>query len=161
MIMNKLAIKDIKAREIVDSRGWPTVEAIVTLNGGAVAKASVPSGASTGSFEAWELRDGGIRMNGKGVQKAVKNINGPIRKKVKGMDVSKLSKIDQAMIDLDGTDNKKKLGANALLAVSLACAHAGAKQKKVPLYKHLRSMYRIKATGWTFPLPMMNIINGG
>lgn len=159
--MKKFAIKDIKAREIVDSRGWPTVEAKVILQGGAMAKASVPSGASTGSFEAWELRDKGKRLYGKGVTKAVRHINTSIKKKIKGMDVTKLSQIDQAMLDLDGTENKKKLGANALLAVSLACAKAGAEQKNVPLYKHLRSMYRVKEKGWKFPLPMMNIINGG
>ncbi len=160
-IMNKFAIKDIKAREILDSRGWPTIEAKVTLQGGAMAHASVPSGASTGTFEAWELRDKAKRVYGKGVKKAVEHVNKSIKKKLKGMDVSKLPQIDQAMIDLDGTDNKKHLGANAILAVSLACAKAGAQQKNIPLYKHLRSMYRVKATGWKFPLPMMNIINGG
>ncbi len=155
------AIKKVQAREILDSRGFPTVEAKVILNGGGQGIASVPSGASTGSFEAWELRDGGKRLAGKGVGKAVKHVNGPIAKAIKGMDVRKLSQIDKKMIELDGTPNKKKLGANALLAVSLACAHAGAAQKKVPLYKHLRSIYRIQAKGFSFPLPMMNIMNGG
>jgi len=102
-----------------------------------------------------------LRIYGKGVKKAVANINVKIKKKIKGMDVTKLAKIDQAMIDLDGTENKKKLGANAMLAVSLACARAGSLQKGIPLYRHIRSMYRIKAVGWKFPLPMMNIINGG
>ncbi len=159
--MNKFAIKSIQAREVLDSRGWPTVEAKVLLHGGAVAKASVPSGASTGSFEAWELRDGAKRMKGKGVQKAVKNINTVLAKSLKGMDVTKLAQIDTKMIALDGTENKKKLGANALLAVSLACAHAGARQKNKPLYQHLRTMYRVKEKAYKFPLPMMNIINGG
>jgi enolase len=159
--MNKFAIKSINARQILDSRGWPTVEAKVTLMGGESAVASVPSGASTGAAEAWELRDGAKAHLGKGVLKAVKNVKGPIAKAVKGMDVTKLKQIDQAMIDLDGTDNKKKLGANAILAVSLACARAGAQQKGIPLFQHIRSMYRVKQKGWKFPLPMMNIINGG
>lgn len=159
--MNTFEISSIQAREILDSRGWPTVEAKVTLKGGAKATASVPSGASTGSFEAWELRDKAKRMHGKGVTKAVNHINTKIAKSLKGMDVRKLSRIDQTMIDLDGTENKKKLGANALLAVSLACAHVGAKQKNQPLYKHLRTVYRIKEKNYKFPLPMMNIINGG
>lgn len=158
---NKFKIKDIKAREILDSRGWPTVEAKVTLGGGAFAVASVPSGASTGAAEAWELRDGGKEHLGKGVHKAVNNVNGRIKNALKGMDASNLRAIDKKMIDLDGTENKKKLGANAILAVSLACAKAGAEQKGVPLYKHIRSMYRLKLTGWKFPLAMMNIINGG
>ncbi len=154
-------IKQVMAREVLDSRGWPTVEAKVVLKGGASACSSVPSGASTGSFEAWELRDGGQRLQGKGVLKAVANINKLIAAKIKGMDVRKLAEIDAAMIALDGTENKKRLGANALLAVSLACAHAGAKQADMPLYKHLRAIYDIKGKTFTLPRPMMNIVNGG
>lgn len=158
---NKFKIKDIKAREILDSRGWPTIEAKVTLSGGATGVASVPSGASTGAAEAWELRDGGKEHLGKGVHKAVNNVNGPIKRALKGMDASNLRAIDKKMIDLDGTENKKRLGANAILAASLACAKAGAEQKGIPLYRHIRSMYRLNLKGWRFPLAMMNIINGG
>ena len=158
----KHQIKDIKAREILDSRGWPTVEAKVTLKGGASARASVPSGASTGAAEALELRDKDPKHHlGKGVHKAVSNVNGRIRKKLLSMDVMKMRDIDQKMLDLDGTDNKSKLGANAILAVSLACARAGAVQSGQPLYKHIRSVYRVRQKGFKFPLPMMNIINGG
>jgi enolase len=158
---NNFTIKQVLAREVLDSRGWPTVEAKVILSGGHNAVASVPSGASTGSFEAWELRDGGARLQGKGARKAVKNINQVLAPVLKGLDVRKLSSIDRAMIALDGTENKKKIGANAMLAVSLACAHAGANAAKLPLYRYLRRIYRIKETAFRFPLPMMNIINGG
>lgn len=158
---NPFQIKSVQAREILDSRGWPTVEAKVTLSGGAAATASVPSGASTGSFEAWELRDGGSRLHGKGVKKAAQSVNNRISQSIKGMDVRKLKAVDAAMLELDGTENKKRLGANALLAVSLACAHAGAKQARKPLYRYLRSIYGIKEKTFRFPLPMMNIVNGG
>lgn len=154
-------IKQVTAREVLDSRGWPTVEAKVVLKGGAQATASVPSGASTGTFEAWELRDGGQRLQGKGVLKAVSNVNKLIAPKIKGMDARHLQEIDAAMVALDGTENKKRLGANALLAVSLACAHAGAKQAELPLYRHLRAVYGIKGKTFSFPRPMMNIVNGG
>lgn len=158
---NRFSIKGVQAREILDSRGWPTVEAKVILADGTSATASVPSGASTGSFEAWELRDGGKRLHGKGVGKAVSHINKILAPVLKGLDVRKLPSIDRAMIALDGTENKKKIGANAMLAVSLACAHAGAKAAELPLYLYLRRLYRIKAAGFRFPLPMMNIVNGG
>ncbi len=150
-------IADIRAREIIDSRGNPTVEADVVLNSGAMGRAAVPSGASTGSREAIELRDGDkSRFLGKGVLKAVENINGEIREALLGVDASDQAKVDQAMIDLDGTPNKARLGANALLAVSMATAKAVAADKGLPLYRYL-------ATGDEFqmPVPMMNIINGG
>lgn len=158
---NSFSIKQVLAREVLDSRGWPTVEAKVILADGSVGLSSVPSGASTGSFEAWELRDGGRRLHGKGVKRAVKHINDVLAPALKGLDVRKLASIDRAMIALDGTENKKKLGANALLAVSLACAHAGAAAAGMPLYRYLRKMYRIKENTFRFPRPMMNIINGG
>lgn len=158
---NRFTIKQVQAREILDSRGWPTVEAKVTLSGGDSAVSSVPSGASTGSFEAWELRDGSARLHGKGVRKAVRNVNEVLAPVLKGLDVRKLPSIDRAMIALDGTENKKKIGANSMLAVSLACAHAGAKASSLPLYRYLRRLYRIKETAFRFPRPMMNIINGG
>jgi len=149
-------IKHIHAREILDSRGNPTLEAEITLESGAFGRAAVPSGASTGVREALELRDGDkTRYLGKGVTKAVNNVNGEISDAVIGMDVLDQSAIDNTMIALDGTDTKERLGANALLAVSLANAHAAANEKKVALYEHL-------GTGeYTMPVPMMNIINGG
>ncbi len=158
---DEFQIKSVMAREILDSRGWPTIEAKIVLRGGGEGRASVPSGASTGSFEAWELRDEGKRLHGKGVLKAVSNVNKLIAGKIKGMDVRKLTEIDAAMMALDGTENKKRLGANALLSVSLACAHAAANQAGKPLYQYLRTMYGIKGKTYTFPRPMMNIINGG
>ncbi len=150
-------ISGVQGREIVDSRGNPTVEAEVTLRSGSVGRAAVPSGASTGSREAVELRDGDSkRFGGKGVSQAVSNVNSVIRDAVLGKDASAQAEIDQLMIDLDGTDNKQRLGANALLAVSLANAHAVANEKGVGLYRSL-------GTGDSFqmPVPMMNIINGG
>ncbi|MBW3566964.1 MAG: phosphopyruvate hydratase [Proteobacteria bacterium] len=150
-------IIDIRAREIIDSRGNPTVEADVFLEGGIMGRAAVPSGASTGSREAVELRDGDpARYLGKGVQKAVANINGEILAALKGMDAADQAGIDRKMIDLDGTENKGRLGANALLAVSLAVAQASAKAAGKPLFEYLGGD---KATG--MPVPMMNIINGG
>ena len=150
-------IKDIKAREIIDSRGNPTVEADVYLECGAVGRAAVPSGASTGSREAIELRDDdNKRYLGKGVQKAVANVNGEIRESLLGHDAAHQANIDNRMIELDGTDNKARLGANALLAVSMACAKAVAVEKGVSLYRYLGSGDR-----FTMPVPMMNIINGG
>src|SRR5579863_6415245 len=131
-------IIDIRAREIIDSRGNPTVEADVLLDSGHWGRAAVPSGASTGSREAVELRDGNKnRYGGKGVLKAVANVHGEIRKKLKGYKAEDQGKLDQALIELDGTDNKSRLGANALLAVSLANARAAANQKDVPLYEYL------------------------
>lgn len=149
-------IKDIKAREIIDSRGNPTVEADVILESGAIGRAAVPSGASTGSREAIELRDGGDRFMGKGVLQAVKNVNEEIREALLGMDAKDQAKLDQTMIDLDGTDNKARLGANAMLAVSMAAAKAAAAEAGLPLYRYLGG-----ADAKTMPVPMMNIINGG
>ncbi len=149
-------ILDIRAREILDSRGNPTVEADVITADGAIGRAIAPSGASTGSREALELRDGdNSRYQGKGVLIAVNNINTTILDAVKGMDVTDQEALDQCMIDLDGTDNKSSLGANAILAVSLAAAHASAQEQQLPLYRSLSDgPYRM-------PVPMMNIINGG
>ena len=147
--------KDIKAREIIDSRGNPTVEADVLLSSGKRGRAAVPSGASTGSREAVELRDGDrTRYLGKGVQKAVANVNGEIRQALLGSDAQDQENVDRTMIELDGTDNKSRLGANALLAVSLAAAHAVASELGKPLYETL-------GDSRVLPVPMMNIINGG
>ncbi len=157
-----MKIKKIVAQEILDSRGNPTVKVWVTLENGAVGAASVPSGASTGVHEAWELRDGDAkRYGGKGVLKAVKNVNTVIAKKVVGMDVENLRVIDAAMIKLDGTPNKSKLGANAILGVSLACAHAGANAAGMPLYKWLRKTYNLQLTTYNLPIATMNVLNGG
>jgi enolase len=145
------------AREILDSRGNPTVEAEVTLAGGAKGRASVPSGASTGIYEAVELRDkDSPRYRGKGVERAVKNVNEIISREIKGKDALEQKKIDYLMIALDGTDNKSNLGANAILAVSLAVAKAGAEFLGKPLYRYLNQGEKIK-----LPLPLMNVINGG
>ncbi|MBT8124386.1 MAG: phosphopyruvate hydratase [Gammaproteobacteria bacterium] len=150
-------IKTIYAREIIDSRGNPTVEADVILNSGQMGRAAVPSGASTGTLEAVELRDGDKnRYLGKGVQNAVNNVNTEIQKALTGMDCFQQQAIDQAMLDLDGTNNKGRLGANALLSVSLAVAHAAAIAKQTPLYKYLH-----QGDDFIMPVPMMNIINGG
>ena len=153
-------IADIAAFEVMDSRGNPTVAAEVTLQGGATGAACAPSGASTGSREALELRDGdGDRYLGKGVLNAVANANGPIRDLLLGRDALDQRGLDQAMIDADGTDNKGKFGANAILAVSLAAAKAAAVEKKVPLYQHIADING--SSGFTMPVPMMNILNGG
>lgn len=150
-------IVNIKAREILDSRGNPTLEAEVTLESGVVGSAMVPSGASTGEREAIELRDGDKgRYLGKGVLNAVNNVNTEIKAALVGMDVNDQAALDNAMIALDGTDNKARLGANAILSVSLAAAHAAAKEAGVPLYKHFN-----KSGKFIMPVPMMNIINGG
>jgi len=150
-------IKSVKAREIIDSRGNPTIEVDVLLSNGKLGRAAVPSGASTGENEAIELRDGDKkRFMGKGVLKAVENVNTVIGPKVKGMEVTHQKKIDKLMIELDGTKNKGKLGANAILGVSLAVAKAAALDKKVSLYRYLGG-----AKAVTLPCPMMNIINGG
>ena len=153
-------IKKIVAREILDSRGFPTVEADVVLADGSFGWAAVPSGASTGSHEAVELRDGGKRYLGKGVKKAVKNVS-TIAKKVVGLDADDIRLIDETMIALDGTENKGKLGANAILTVSMAVLRAGAVSNKKPLYKHLRDVYSIKSKQFILPAPLLNIINGG
>jgi enolase len=152
-------IDSIIARQIFDSRGFPTVECDVILTDGSLGRAAVPSGASTGSGEALELRDGETAFNGKGVSKAVANVNDIIAPAVKGMDASDQRAIDNKLLELDGTANKTKLGANATLAVSLAAAKAAAVSKKVPLFRHIGEL-----TGnstYTLPMPMLNILNGG
>jgi enolase len=155
-------IKSISAREILDSRGNPTVEAKVVLAGGVIAKASVPSGASTGIHEAVELRDGNVRRyGGLGVLKAVRNVNTIIAQKLKGLDVFNLIEIDNTLIALDGTNNKKKLGANAILAVSMACARAGAMLKEKELFEYLAKTYRFETKKYQLPTPSFNIWNGG
>ena len=152
-----LEIEKVVGREIIDSRGNPTVEAQVTLTDGTVALGAAPSGASTGEFEALELRDGDkTRYQGKGVQKAVANINGVINDRLKGMDASDIYGVDQAMIAADGTKDKSNLGANAILAVSIACARAAAASLGIPLYRFLGG-----TSGNRLPVPMMNILNGG
>jgi len=151
------AIIDVIAREILDSRGNPTVEADVLLESGVLGRAAVPSGASTGSREAIELRDGDkSRYLGKGVLKAVEHVNTEICEAIIGLDVEDQAFIDRTMIELDGTENKSRLGANALLAVSMACARAAAEQAGLPLYRYLGG-----AAPMALPVPMMNIINGG
>jgi len=150
-------IKNIIGREIIDSRGNPTVEADVILESGTMGRAAVPSGASTGAREAIELRDGDkSRFMGKGVSKAVSYVNGVLRDALIGKDASEQAAIDNLMIELDGTHNKEKLGANALLSISMACAHAAANEAKLPLYRYLSTESDFK-----MPVPMMNIINGG
>ncbi len=155
-----MKIKQIKAREILDSRGNPTVEAIVMLSNGIKATASVPSGASTGKHEALELRDGGKRYGGKGVMRAVRNIEKVIAPKLKGMNVIEQEKLDWTMIDLDNTANKKKLGANAILGVSLACARVAALAQKKPLYRYLNQAFKFEKIS-KMPYATMNILNGG
>ena len=150
-----ILIKDIRGREILDSRGNPTVEADLTLDDGSTARAAVPSGASTGTREAVELRDGDkARYLGKGVQKAVANVNGALRDALCGVEFADQRAVDRCMIELDGSDNKANLGANALLAISLAVAKAEAVSKGISLYRHI-------GPGTEMPVPMMNIINGG
>ncbi|MBO5352091.1 MAG: phosphopyruvate hydratase [Lachnospiraceae bacterium] len=155
--MNYLEIEKVIGREILDSRGNPTVEAEVTLVDGTVARGTAPSGASTGEFEALELRDGDRkRYLGKGVTKAVENINTKIAKAIVGMDASDIYAVDKAMMELDGTKDKSKLGANAILAVSIAAARAAATAMNLPLYRFLGGI-----SGNRLPVPMMNILNGG
>ena len=151
------SITEIIAREILDSRGNPTIEVDVHLEGGALGRAAVPSGASTGEHEAWELHDGDKkRYDGKGVLRAVANVNGPIASVLKGWDAREQVKIDEKLIALDGSPNKKNLGANALLGVSLATAHAAAAAAKIPLFRYLGG-----PNARVLPVPMMNILNGG
>lgn len=155
-------IKSVVAREILDSRGNPTVEVDVFTEGMAFGRAAVPSGASTGEKEALELRDGDKnRYLGKGVLSAVKNVNEKISKAIVGMEVSSQKEIDRRMLTLDGTEFKSNLGANAILAVSLAVCRAGANEKKLPLYEYIRSIYGLPSTTYRLPVPLMNIINGG
>lgn len=157
---NVTAIKDIRAREILDSRGNPTIEADVILADGTIGRAAAPSGASTGSREALELRDGDqSRYMGKGVKKAVANVNSQIRSALMDKNVTEQQAIDDAMIALDGTENKDTLGANAILAVSLAVAKAAAKSQSLPLHQYIADLRN--QTSLTMPVPMMNIINGG
>ncbi|MFC5583482.1 phosphopyruvate hydratase [Nitratireductor kimnyeongensis] len=150
------AILDIVGREILDSRGNPTVEVDVVLEDGSMGRAAVPSGASTGAHEAVELRDGGKRYLGKGVEQAVDAVNGEIFETLSGLEAENQMQIDQAMIDLDGTPNKGRLGANAILGVSLAVAKAAAEATNLPLYRYVGG-----ASAHVLPVPMMNIINGG
>ncbi|MBQ1263520.1 MAG: phosphopyruvate hydratase, partial [Oscillospiraceae bacterium] len=157
MNYNPYLITKVIAREILDSRSNPTVEADVFLSGGAVGRAAVPSGASTGRFEAKELRDKDTkRFMGCGVLTAVENVNNEISQALIGCDARCQKSIDEAMLALDGTENKERLGANAILAVSLACARAAAKMGKIPLYRYLGGVNAV-----TLPVPMMNILNGG
>ena len=155
--MNYLEIENVIGREIIDSRGNPTVEAEVWLADGTIARGAAPSGASTGEFEALELRDGDkSRFGGKGVSRAVNNVNTVIREAIVGMDASDIYAIDKAMIEADGTKDKSKLGANAILAVSIACARAAAASLDIPLYRFLGGVNANR-----LPVPMMNILNGG
>ena len=150
------AIVDILGREIIDSRGNPTIEVDVMLEDGSVGRAAVPSGASTGAHEAHELRDGDERYMGKGVQKAVESVNGEIFDCLQGLDAEDQRRIDATMIELDGTENKARLGANAILGASLAVSKAAAMAAELPLYRYLGG-----AGAHILPVPMMNIINGG
>ncbi len=155
-----MKIKITKARQILDSRGNPTIEADVILDSGVLGRAAVPSGASTGTNEAVELRDkDNSKYNGLGVLKAVENVNGEIAQAVRGLDASGQAELDQKMLRLDGTDNKGRLGANAILAVSLAAAKAAAIEKKLPLYEYLATLS--PGSKLSLPVPMVNIINGG
>jgi enolase len=154
-------IAEVRGREVLDSRGNPTVEADVWLESGVMGRAAVPSGASTGTREAVELRDGDPRRYlGRGVLNAVANVDGPIRSALRGFDASDQSGLDRKLIDLDGTENKSHLGANAILAVSLAAAHAAATHCKLPLFRYL-ARYEGSPRDLVLPVPMMNIINGG
>jgi enolase len=149
-------IEKVHARQILDSRGNPTVEVDVSLRSGASGRAAVPSGASTGEFEATELRDGGERWLGKGVTQAVGNVNGELARAVTGRDATDQAGLDRAMIELDGTPNKSRLGANAVLGVSLAAAHAAAAEEGLPLWRYLGG-----EAAHVLPVPMMNVLNGG
>ena len=154
-------ITAIHAREILDSRGNPTVEVDVTLDSGILVTASVPSGASTGAYEAVELRDGGARYMGKGVLQAVDNVNSVLGPAVIGMDPTEQQAIDNKMLELDGTPNKAKMGANAILGISLAVSKAGAATKQIPLYQHYADLAGNDLDAFTMPVPCFNVINGG
>src|SRR3954471_727489 len=149
-------IEKVHARQILDSRGNPTVEVELVLRSGAAGRAAVPSGASPGEFEATELRDGGDAFGGKGVTKAVENVNGEIASAVGGRDATDQEGLDRALIELDGTPNKSRLGANAILGVSLAAAHAAAAEEGLPLWRYLGG-----EAAHVLPVPMMNVLNGG
>ncbi len=149
-------IEHVHARQILDSRGNPTVEVELSVRSGAWGRAAVPSGASTGEFEATELRDGGSDWNGQGVSRAVENVNGEIATAVRGQDASSQAALDRMLITLDGTPNKSRLGANAILAVSLAAAHAAAAEERLPLWRYLGG-----ERARVLPVPMMNVLNGG
>jgi enolase len=149
-------IEKVHARQILDSRGNPTVEVELMLRSGATGRAAVPSGASTGEFEATELRDGGTEWGGKGVGRAVANVNGEIAEAVAGLDADDQQGLDRALVDLDGTANKSRLGANAVLGVSLAAAHAAAAEERQPLWRYLGG-----EAAHVLPVPMMNVLNGG
>ncbi|MDQ6806239.1 MAG: phosphopyruvate hydratase [Actinomycetota bacterium] len=149
-------IEHVHARQILDSRGNPTVEVELSVRSGAWGRAAVPSGASTGEFEATELRDGGPDWMGKGVSKAVENVNGEIATAIRGQDASAQAALDRILISLDGTPNKSRLGANAILAVSLAAAHAAAAEERLPLWRYLGG-----ESAHVLPVPMMNVLNGG
>ena len=149
-------IEQVHARQILDSRGNPTVEVELSVRSGAWGRAAVPSGASTGEFEATELRDGGSAWLGKGVSRAVQNVNGEIATAIRGFDAQGQAALDRALIELDGTPNKSRLGANALLAVSLAAAHAAAAEERMALWRYLGG-----ETAHILPVPMMNVLNGG
>ena len=162
----KFSIIKVRAREILDSRGNPTVEADVVTEGGVLGRAAAPSGASTGIWEAVELRDGGKRYCGKGVSNAVRNVNSLISKKLAGMDVRDQKAVDEAMIALDGTENKGRLGANAIVAVSMAAAKAAADASGMPLYAHMSELFGNKkgkstTTTYVMPVPCLNVLNGG
>jgi enolase len=149
-------IEHVHARQILDSRGNPTVEVELSVASGAWGRAAVPSGASTGEFEATELRDGGTAWMGKGVSSAVENVNGEIATAIRGQDAAGQAALDRMLISLDGTPNKSRLGANAILAVSLAAAHASAAEERQPLWRYLGG-----ETAHVLPVPMMNVLNGG
>lgn len=150
-------VVEVKARSILDSRGYPTLEAQVVVEGGAIGLAAVPSGASTGKHEAVELRDQDSRAyNGRGVQQAVSNVNHHLQHAILGLDVSDQTRIDDALILADGTSDKSRMGANAVLAVSLACAHAAASDHQVPLYEHINP-----EDANLLPVPFLNVLNGG
>ncbi len=152
-------LASVSAREILDSRGNPTLEADVVLSDGSRGRAAVPSGASTGAHEACELRDGGPRFGGKGVRKAVEHVGGALAAAVRGRDATDLAGLDAALRAADGTPNLGRLGANAILAVSLAAAHAAAAATKAPLYRFLGERFGVKT--WRLPVPMLNVLNGG
>ena len=151
-----MKIHRVHAREVLDSRGYPTVEVEVTLKNGVMGRATVPSGASTGVHEAVELRDGGKRFLGKGVARAVAHVNNKIAPRLRGKEASEQTAIDHIMLELDGTPNKRKLGANAVLGASLAVAHAQARAQSMSLFRYLGG-----APAKTLPVPMLNVLNGG